>query len=202
MAFIPLGVCSSCGAQPPALQNVEGDRFIIDLRYDTDENFLHKNVYGAFGLNQCLVHPDLWERLEKLEKPLAEEQLKLVFFDCYRPLTVQRAMWALVPDSRFVADPRHGSNHNRGTAVDVSLASEDGRLLSMPTDFDAFTPQAAADYQCPPAMSGECANRDHLKRLLQSVGLVGIKTEWWHFQLPTAKQYPLIESNHEPADSH
>jgi len=189
-------------AQAPSLHAVQGDRFIIDLRYNTDNNFLHQNVYEAFGLNQCLVHPDLWDRLEKLKKPLAEAKLKLVFFDCYRPLTVQRAMWALVPDGRFVADPRHGSNHNRGTAVDVSLASEDGRLLPMPSDFDAFTPQAAAGFTCPAAAAELCANRDRLKRLMQAAGLVGLRTEWWHFQLPDAKHYSLIESTDAPPPSH
>jgi hypothetical protein len=65
-------------AEAPTLQIVTGDRFIIDLRYDTENNFLHKNVYRPFGLNQCFVHRDMREHLEKLEKPLAEAKLKPV----------------------------------------------------------------------------------------------------------------------------
>jgi len=192
----------SYAAQNPVLQVETGDRFLVDLRYDSENNFLHRNVYQPYGLNQCLVHPDLWKKLEKLEKPLTDAKLKLVFFDCYRPLTVQRAMWALVPDARFVANPLHGSNHNRGTAIDVSLASEDGRLLPMPSDFDAFTPQAASDFKCPVSLATECANRDRLKALMLSIGLEGLKTEWWHFQLPGSKSYPLIESTDDSSKAH
>ncbi len=98
-----------------------------------------KNVYKDFGLDACYVHLDLYKALQKLEKTLAAKKLKLVFWDCWRPLTVQQAMWKLVPDARYVANPKSGSNHNRGIAMDVTLAKEDGTYLEMPTPFDDFT---------------------------------------------------------------
>ncbi|MGH9905385.1 MAG: M15 family metallopeptidase [Pyrinomonadaceae bacterium] len=64
----------------------------------------------------------------------------------YRPLSVQKRLWRLVPDERYVADPQKGSRHNRGAAVDVSLVDASGRELPMPTDYDDFTERAHRDY--------------------------------------------------------
>jgi D-alanyl-D-alanine dipeptidase len=175
------------------LQGVEGESFILDLRYNTPDNFLKTNVYQAFQLDRCYVHPDLYSVLQKLEPKLKEKGLKLVFWDCYRPLKVQQAMWKIVPDSRYVANPKSGSNHNRGVAVDVTLAKEDGTFLSMPTPFDDFTPKASPNYACQPAEKEKCENRDLLKKLMTESGLNVLNSEWWHFQLPQAGKYPIVE---------
>src|SRR5262249_44146981 len=96
----------------PTLIAMQGPQFVLDLRYNTPDNFLKKNVYADYGLDRCYVHQDLAERLEKLVPLLKKNGLKLVFWDCYRPLDVQKAMWKIVPDARYVADPKQGSNHN------------------------------------------------------------------------------------------
>jgi D-alanyl-D-alanine dipeptidase len=103
-------------------------------------------------------------------------------------------MWKLVPDSRYVANPATGSNHNRGAAIDVTLADESGNRLEMPTGFDAFGPAAHQEFECPPSRIKACENRDLLYDLLHSAGLSPIPTEWWHFQLPRASKLPLLES--------
>jgi D-alanyl-D-alanine dipeptidase len=43
-------------------------------------------------------------------------------------------------DPEFLADPRRGSPHSRGVAVDLTLLDGGGRELDMGTAFDAFTP--------------------------------------------------------------
>jgi len=188
--FLPF----STNAEPSKkLQAVEGERFVIDLRYNTDDNFLKTNVYKPFGLDHCYVHPDLYSALKKAESQLKEKGLKLVFWDCYRPLKVQQAMWKIVPDHRYVANPKVGSNHNRGVAVDVSLAKEDGTPLSMPTLFDDFSAKASPNYRCGEAEKDKCENRDLLKKILTESGLEVLNSEWWHFQLPHAGKYPIIE---------
>jgi len=174
------------------LIKVSGPNSILDLRYNTEQNFLKKNVYKDFCLETCYVHPDLYPALQKVEKILTQKKLKLVFWDCWRPLKVQEAMWKLVPNPRYVADPKQGSNHNRGVAIDVTLAKQDGTYLDMPTSFDDFTPKASTIYQCSNDEKQKCKNRDLLIRLMKQVGLEVLPTEWWHFQIPGAEKYPII----------
>lgn len=191
-----LGV-SAVGAAPSALVEIRDPAFILDLRYNTADNFLKKNVYADYGLDRCYVHRDLAERLNRLIPLLQKEGFKLVFWDCYRPLDVQKAMWKLVPDARYVADPKNGSNHNRGIAVDITLAGKDGKNLEMPTLFDDFSAKASPGYRCTPEEKQACQNRDRLAGLMAQVGLKPLPTEWWHFQLP-AKGYPIVPALHEP----
>jgi len=188
-----LAFLSPAQAKEPPLVVLEGPSFLLSLQYNTDHNFLKKNVYRDFNLDKCYVHPDLAERLKKLEPALKAKGLKLVLWDCYRPLAVQQAMWKLVPDSRFVANPKVGSNHNRGIAVDVSLAKEDGTPVEMPTGFDDFSTFAAPASPCKPEHGSLCSNREVLIQLMAGIGLKPLSTEWWHFQLPNAKKYPIVE---------
>lgn len=186
---------SAGAAKPkPSLVPLEGPAFQLDLRYATEVNFLKKNVYRDFGLDRCWVHPDLAAKLNRLAPLLEAKGLKLVLWDCWRPLAVQRAMWALVPDARYVANPKTGSNHNRGVAVDVSLAKADGTPVEMPTAFDDFTPTAAAKAPCKPEHASPCSNRDLLFELMAQAGLKPLSSEWWHFQLPNANRYPIVEA--------
>jgi len=191
LLWIPLS--AQAGA---SLVKFSGPAFINDLRYNSEQNFLKKNVYKDFGLDACYVHPELEAALQKLAPLLAAKQLKLVFWDCWRPLSVQEAMWKLVPDSRYVANPKSGSNHNRGIAIDVTLAKEDGTYLEMPTPFDDFTAHAAPTAPCSPAEKQKCGNRDLLISLMAQVGLKPVPTEWWHYQL--AGKYPIIADFPKP----
>ncbi len=181
------------GASSP-LKEVKGSQFIFDLKYNSTDNFLKKNVYQPFNLTQCWVLDVLEKKLQLLIPSLQKEKLKLVFWDCYRPLEVQKAMWKLVSDTRYVADPKVGSNHNRGAAIDVALADEKGTLLSFPTPFDDFSPKASPQYPCSKEERAQCKNRDLLIELMKGVGLEVFPTEWWHFQLPKAETHPVIKN--------
>lgn len=174
------------------LKKLSGDKFILDLKYASEDNFLKKDVYSPFGLNACYVHPEAYEMLQELEGLLEKENLRLVIFDCYRPLEVQKAMWEIMPDGRYVANPAKGSLHNRGIAIDCALADENGKLLEFPTPFDSFSETAWQAYECPGDVPAPCANREKLNSLMREVGFRTIRTEWWHFQLPDARKYPLL----------
>ena len=175
------------------VKELKGERFIADLKYNTPNNFLKKNVYKEFGLDRCYVHPDMHTKLMVLEKTLISKKLKLVLFDCFRPLQVQEQMWKLIPDEKYVADPKKGSNHNRGVAIDCALADETGKILRFPTDFDDFTEKASHHYVCDPKNIEACQNRELLALLMQSVGLELFPSEWWHYQLPNASTYPIVD---------
>ncbi|UQZ87725.1 hypothetical protein C4J81_00215 [Deltaproteobacteria bacterium Smac51] len=174
------------------LIKLSGERFIVDLKYAGSDNFLKSDVYSPFGLAGCYVHPEMRARLETVEKRLKEEGLYLIVYDCYRPLEVQRAMWEIMPDARYVANPATGSLHNRGTAIDCALADESRQPMEFPTAFDSFSPEAWQSHQCPKESPSPCGNRDKLNEIMGAAGFRTIRTEWWHFQLPGAKKYPLL----------
>ncbi len=58
----------------------------------------------------------------------------------------------MMPDERYVGDPKKGFVYNRGEAVDLTLVDAQGTELIMPTGFDDFTEKAYLDY---PDFTGE-----------------------------------------------
>ena len=117
--------------------------------------------------------------------------LQLLIFDGYRPLSVQKKMWTVYPDSRYVANPDNGSRHNRGCAIDLTLADSLGMPLAMPTPYDDFTEKAHVDYMDLPAR--QLANRALLKVVMEKHGFTGLRTEWWHFDFKGWRNYPLLD---------
>ena len=171
---------SHAAAQIPGLK--------LDIRYATANNFTGRALYGA---PRCMLRPAVVERLARAQQAAAAQGLGLKVFDCYRPLAVQRAMWTLVPDERYVADPAKGSRHNRGAAVDLTLVDATGRELAMPTAFDDFSARAHRDYQDLPAAT--LANRALLERIMQDAGFSGLATEWWHFDADGWERYEILD---------
>lgn len=159
-----------------------------DLRYATADNFTHQVVYPAA---RCLLRRDVAERIARVQAALARQQLGLKLWDCYRPLSVQRRFWALVPDSRYVANPAQGSRHNRGAAVDLTLVGSDGRELDLGTPFDEFSPRAHRD--ATDLAAAAVANRATLTAAMAAEGFVGLPTEWWHFDAPGWRRYPIAD---------
>ena len=106
---------------------------------------------------------------------------RIKLFDCYRPLDIQKKMWALVPNSNYVADPRTGSIHNRGAAVDISLVDAKGMELDMGTSFDYFGVEASHNY----TQFSELilANRLLLKSIMEANNFMVFDSEWWHYNL-------------------
>lgn len=179
------------------LKKLEGELFILDLKYASDDNFLQRDVYSAFGIAACYLHPDAHAKVKSIEPELQRRGLRLVIYDCYRPLEVQRAMWEILPDGRYVANPEKGSLHNRGVAIDCALTDGEGKLLEFPTAFDSFEEKAWQAHVCPKGGEAPCNNRELLKELLLGAGLHAIRTEWWHYQLPNARNYPLLSVSGE-----
>jgi zinc D-Ala-D-Ala dipeptidase len=160
-----------------------------ELAYATAANFTHRVLYDA---DVCLLRPRVAERLARVQTRLAAQGLSLVLLDAYRPLSVQRLMWSLIPDERYVADPRKGSRHNRGSAVDVTLLeAPTGRRPVMPTQFDEFSTAAARGAPC--GTPEPCRNRDLLQAAMEAEGFVGLPTEWWHFDDPDWQSYGLLD---------
>ena len=163
-------------------------RLHLDIRYATPRNFTHVTLYAHA---RCLLHEAVARRLADVDRELAGRGLGLVVYDCYRPLSVQKKMWALVPDERYVSDPKKGSRHNRGAAVDVALADARGALLPMPSAYDEFSERAHRDYAG--GGDAERRNRALLEEVMTRHGFVGLPTEWWHFDAADWQSYPIAD---------
>lgn len=189
-------------ASEPLLIKADSPNYIHALAYATKDNFMGLDIYSNFNLKECYVHKDLKANLEKLAQILQERNLKIVFYDCFRPNEAQKIAWEKFSDENFVANPyKNGSNHSRGIALDVGLADENGEILPMPSEFDSFTPNAYSNFVCKDTQKHKCQNRELLKSIMQEAGFKSIKTEWWHFEADfktlskkeLRQKYPLLE---------
>ncbi|MFI5362877.1 MAG: M15 family metallopeptidase, partial [Elusimicrobiota bacterium] len=93
---------------------------VLDMRYATARNILGKAVYPSPA---AFLRRSTAAKLARATRALAARGRRLVIYDAYRPLSVQRLLWAAKPDRRFVADPARGSVHNRGGAVDGGVGA-------------------------------------------------------------------------------
>lgn len=164
--------------------------FLLDMKYATDANFLGEKVYDC---GECQLRYKTVKALLKAQALAAKKGLRLKIFDCYRPLSVQRRMWKIVSNPAYVADPAKGSIHNRGGAVDLTLTDAAGVALDMGTEFDHFGPEAAHDYE--KVAEDVLENRRLLRRIMRRAGFQALESEWWHYNLKGAREFPLSDFN-------
>jgi D-alanyl-D-alanine dipeptidase/L,D-peptidoglycan transpeptidase YkuD (ErfK/YbiS/YcfS/YnhG family) len=149
----------------------------VEMRYAEDDNFTGKRVYSC---GRCFLRPETATKVAMAQRELRKKGLSLKMWDCYRPPAAQRLFWSLVPDPRYVADPKTGSVHNRGSAVDVTLVDSEGKELEMPTGFDDFSTRAAHGETRLPAKAIE--NRRTLAEAMEKAGFKRLESEWWHYE--------------------
>lgn len=150
--------------------------FVIDVRYATNNNFVDTIMYDC---GRCFLRPAVARAVLAAQEELRPQGYRLMMLDCYRPRPVQWRLWNKVPDPRYVSDPRKGSMHNRGAAVDLTLADPSGRELDMGTPFDFFGPEAYPAYTKLP--DSILQRRKLLSETMIRHGFRAIRTEWWHF---------------------
>ncbi len=150
---------------------------LLDIRYATENNFVRKVLYPC---GKCLLRKEVANTLVYIHQKLkSEKQLGIKVYDCYRPHSVQWLMWKEVPDARYVANPKKGSVHNRGGAVDLTLVDSEGNELDMGTAYDYFGEEAYHTYFNHPVET--IKNRTLLKTIMEENGFKSIRTEWWHY---------------------
>jgi len=159
----------------------------MDIAYATANNFTGAPVYGRAG---AYLHPDAAAALAEAIRLAAALDLRFRIFDALRPTEAQWALWAHTPDPDFLADPRRGSPHSRGVAVDLTLIDAAGKDLDMGTGFDAFTP--LSHHGNPDISSDAQRNRHLLMGIMTTAGWDFYRNEWWHYQLFNARDYDLI----------
>ena len=115
----------------------------------------------------------------------------------------------------FFAKNPESSWYCFGAAVDVCLCYDDGKELLFPPKVDVYDKKyvkqilegnmtafvehlkrARCDY-ANTKIKKRIENRELLKELMNSIGLEGIESERWQYNLPDGKidRYPLVELN-------
>ncbi|WP_315013771.1 M15 family metallopeptidase [Capnocytophaga leadbetteri] len=151
--------------------------FVYELKYATPDNFLKQAVYDC---GECYLRKSTAEALVKANEAFKQLGYRIKLFDCYRPLSVQKKMWKILPGTHYVANPAKGSKHNRGAAVDLTLVDAEGKELNMGTPFDFFGKEAHHTYT---QHSKEVLeNRKLLKEILDKYNFKSIYSEWWHYE--------------------
>ena len=163
----------------------------LDIRYATSNNFVGKAVYPEA---RAFLQRPAAKAVVHVNKELRKEGLGLVIFDGYRPWSITKLFWEVVPEDKriFVADPTKGSKHNRGCAVDLSIYDlKTGKEIPMPSGFDEFTERASPDYNG--GTDEERRNRDKLRHLMEAAGFTVNPNEWWHFDYNGWQEYAIYD---------
>jgi D-alanyl-D-alanine dipeptidase len=171
----------------------ESHDIVLALAYATAQNLTGKPVYRHA---RCYLHRDAEARLARavaLARPLG---LRLKLLDAFRPSEAQWQLWNACPDPNFLADPRRGSPHSRGVAIDLTLIDGAGAELDMGTPFDAFTPLSHHANTAIPLAAQR--NRFLLLGLMSAAGWDFYGNEWWHYQLFDSRQYPVLSDADAP----
>jgi len=161
----------------------------LDLRYATTNNFMHEQLYPVA---KAYLRAPAAQALVDVNRELAAEGLAVKVFDAYRPYSVTVKMWEPIKNPDYVADPKKGSRHNRGAAVDLTLIDlKTGKELAMPTGYDAFTPRARNDFSdLPPEV---LANRARLREVMTRHGFEPLPSEWWHYDFKGWERFELLD---------
>ncbi len=160
---------------------------MYDLKYATDKNFMRRNMYPGKTTYTFMRLPAA-KALAAVQKELNEKGMGLKVFDAYRPYSITEKFWELVLNEKYVADPKKGSGHNRGIAVDLTIIyNHNGKELQMPTGFDNFSDTAHHTFMAIPFEALQ--NRKILRDVMEKHGFKMFETEWWHYSWPDEKNY-------------
>lgn len=162
-----------------------------DVRYATTNNFMGRPMYSQA---RVFLQRPAAEALMRANRALRRLGFGLLLFDGYRPWSVTKAFWDATPRAQriYVANPRKGSKHNRGCAIDCSLYDlATGREVPMPSPYDDFTNKAAAAYEG--GTASERRTRGILRRAMEEQGFAVNPDEWWHFDYKDWKSYPILD---------
>ena len=200
ITFLFLLLLISCDSKPPYEKGdfrkpdlVELIRldptFKLDIRYATNNNFTGRPVYTEA---RAFLQRPAAEALVKINQEFKQLGYRLLIFDGYRPWSVTKIFWDLTSkeNKKFVADPKEGSKHNRGCAVDLSLYEiGSGKEVNMPGEYDETSERSY------PAYKGGTVEqrrmRDLLRRVMEANGFTVYEFEWWHFDYKDWKSYRI-----------
>lgn len=178
---------------------------LVDLKYSGTENFTGIDLYG--NLEKAYLQEEIAEQLVLAQHLLRAKYpaYSLLVYDATRPISAQWKMWKSIDmpvfeKTKFLANPRNGSIHNYGAAVDLTIANEYGDALDMGTPYDdpdqLAYPRLEQQFLDSGLLTMEIIeNRNLLREVMMLAGFSPITTEWWHFNGCSRKE---AKSRYEP----
>lgn len=161
----------------------------LDIRYASVNNFAKQAVYKQA---RAFARLPVVNALKNVQDELKKSGLGLKIFDGYRPYSVTVKFFDLASDKSFVANPKEGSRHNRGCAIDLTLINlRTGKELRMPTPYDSFAVEASSDFMDLPRIV--IKNRRILRNVMEKNGFKVLNNEWWHFDFQGYKNFELMD---------
>lgn len=164
----------------------------LDIRYAKSNNFLKKPVYPEA---RAFLQRPAAEAMLRAHKALAKHGYGLLIHDGYRPWTITKMFWDMTagtPMQEFVANPKSGSKHNRGCAVDLTMYDlKTGEAVQMPGDYDEPSERSYPTYKG--GTADQRARRDLLRRTMEAEGFTVEPNEWWHFNYKDWPLYPILD---------
>jgi len=151
----------------------------LDIRYASKRNFMETPFYKE---PRAFLIREAGEMLINAHNELRNHGYGIVVYDAYRPWYITKMFWDATPDSLkdFVADPKEGSVHNRGCAVDIGLYDlKNGGIIKMISGYDEFTEKAYPYYKG--GTKEEREIRDLLINTMKKYYFEVYQYEWWHF---------------------
>ena len=177
----------------------------VDLvNSDPEKNYFRENFYN--GLNKAYLRKEVAEKLSLAQKKLKSQfpEYSLLIMDAARPRSVSRLMYEKMKGTKFekfVANPKNGSMHNYGIAVDVTIVDGNDKEIDM-----GFTPfyksnlsiyWGYAKLKMFDLSEAQKQNRKLLANVMKEAGFTPLIYEWWHFNgMPkeeARKKYLIIE---------
>jgi D-alanyl-D-alanine dipeptidase len=161
----------------------------LDIRYAGTDNFLSTPLYSSA---RAFMQRPAAEAVARAHHKLTQQGYGLLIHDAYRPWYVTKMFWEATPDDKriFVANPRDGSRHNRGCAVDLTLYDlRSGQPIEMVGVYDEMSERSYPDY--PGGTSLQRWHRALLRHGMEAEGFTVFDVEWWHFDYKDWKQYGI-----------
>jgi zinc D-Ala-D-Ala dipeptidase len=163
----------------------------LDIRYAGTNNFLGKPVYKEA---RAFLQRPAAEAVVRAHRALASHGYGLLIHDGYRPWAITKLFWDMTSGKQreFVADPKSGSKHNRGAAVDLTMYElKTGKVVQMPGDYDEMTERSDPNYAG--GTAEQRARRDLLRRVMEAEGFTVEPNEWWHYNYKDWREYPILD---------
>ncbi len=164
----------------------------LDLRYATTNNFTGRQLYEQPRAFMVRIAA---EALKRAHISARADGFGFTIFDAYRPWRITKALWDATPPGpqrNYVANPKRGSRHNRGCAVDLTLHRlKDGIPVEMPSAFDDFSAKAHRKYDDDSAQARRHA--ELLEEYMAAADFIGLSNEWWHFDHKDWAKYPVLD---------
>jgi D-alanyl-D-alanine dipeptidase len=186
--------------EPPEVKKVESLDGVLDHELIPIEKYSHIKTSNYFKFNKISVFSeegsediyansdDVYIKAGTLRKLInVDDQLKdqgfnLVIWVGYRNEKLQQQLREHLAITMGITEGRYDlvaapgmSQHQKGTAVDVTLERTDGEPLEMPSAYLDFTDNRL------PSLHEDNESLKALQEAMEANGMEVYKGEWWHF---------------------